>query len=430
MRARITLLRSRRLLGDNKGTVAAVVAVAATALAGVIGLGIEVSSWYMSTRKLQAAADAAAIAAAFEHLKGNDAAIANSALNEARRHGFHGASCAYQSAGADCSIFNPPRSGNYTADDTAFEAEISEPLTRGFSRLFSKEEIRIRSRAVAHAEAGGGNACVLGLDPDDAQTVSLDNNAGIRCGVASNSDSSSSLRLNNNAFVENGYTVVGNISRGNNSRVDGKPQTTGADAVADPYADVDLPATLPGCTAQNGAGSNNITRSFTTVNGYARFCGGWDFKNNVTINLDPGVYIIESKLSIQNNVSINSPSGGVAIVIRGNYPISIKNNAVISLQAPTSGAFQGVAVMGDRTGTPSVTQIFDNNAVLKVTGAIYFPNQILMLENNAISSYCTHLIGRRVTLSNNAVIGNSSCAGSGTRPIEVGSQDVKIRLVE
>jgi hypothetical protein len=39
----------RRFVRDNTGAVAVVVALAATGLAGVMGLGIEVPSWYMAT---------------------------------------------------------------------------------------------------------------------------------------------------------------------------------------------------------------------------------------------------------------------------------------------------------------------------------------------------------------------------------------------
>lgn len=424
-------LSGARLRRDERGVVAIVVALSMTVLIGLVGLGIEVAGWYVAKRKLQAAADSAAIAAASENAKGNSAAVTGAAYIEAQRQGYQGATCSYMAQTSDCTVYSPPTSGGYTGDDTAFEVVLTESLSLAFTSVFTDQPPVIGARAVAHAETTEtpGTACVLGLDTDDNNSVFLDNNAGIRCGVASNSDSASSLRLDNNAFVENGYTVVGAISLGNNATVDGSPQKAGADPVADPYADVAMPA-LPSCTDQDGAGKNNVTRNFTAPGGYVRFCDGWSFENNAVLNLAAGVYIIESQLHLKNNVTVNA-TGGVTIIVKGDYAIDLKNNAVLNITAPTSGDYAGVAIMGDRDGTSSVTQLFDNNAVLHVTGAVYFPNQIVMLENNATTGYCTQLIGRNVRLSNNAVVDNDEpCDGTGVRPISVGTEEIRIRLVE
>src|SRR5882757_9078375 len=54
----------RRLRADERGTVAVIMGVLIVPLVGALGLGFEVSNWYMTTRGMQNAADAAAIAAA------------------------------------------------------------------------------------------------------------------------------------------------------------------------------------------------------------------------------------------------------------------------------------------------------------------------------------------------------------------------------
>src|SRR5260370_9919081 len=53
-----------RLRDDERGTVAIIMGVLMIPLLGALGIGFEVSNWYMITRGMQNAADAAAIAAA------------------------------------------------------------------------------------------------------------------------------------------------------------------------------------------------------------------------------------------------------------------------------------------------------------------------------------------------------------------------------
>src|ERR1700720_2886104 len=54
----------RRLRGDERGAVSVVMGVLMIPLVGALGIGFEVSNWYLKTRGMQNAADAAALAAA------------------------------------------------------------------------------------------------------------------------------------------------------------------------------------------------------------------------------------------------------------------------------------------------------------------------------------------------------------------------------
>jgi hypothetical protein len=182
--------------------------------------------------------------------------------------------------------------------------------------------------------------------------------------------------------------------------------------VQDPYADVQLQSP-PACTGQSGSGSNNVTRNLTP----GHFCSGWDFKNNVTLNLAPGTYYIDSQLSLKNNVVVNA-TGGVTLVVNGDYAIDIANNATINLTAPTSGDYAGMAFFGRRDATSTVLQKFSNNAILNIEGAIYFPNQILEIDNNGTThaNGCTHAVARKIQFMNNAALSNN-CEGTGVKPI-------------
>jgi hypothetical protein len=203
-----------------------------------------------------------------------------------------------------------------------------------------------------------------------------------------------------------------------NAHLLGSPNLSNAPPIPDPYAAADA-GNPPACTAQNGAGTNNGTRTlrpdvYVGGVGYAHFCGGLDFNNNFVVNLEPGVYFIDTRLQIRNNAVINGT--GVTLVINGNYAIDLNNNAIINLTAPTSGPTSGLIFFGSRTGIPTVQQTFSNNTIFNLTGAVYFPNQIINFENNgtmAPTGGCTQVVGRQVRLSNNVNI-RANCNGTGT----------------
>ncbi|MBI5165451.1 MAG: hypothetical protein HY985_16295, partial [Magnetospirillum sp.] len=78
----------RRLAGDERGAVAIVLALSLTVLVGMVALGMETELWFANMRVLQAAADAAAISAAYEAVAGDAADISAAATVDAGRNGF------------------------------------------------------------------------------------------------------------------------------------------------------------------------------------------------------------------------------------------------------------------------------------------------------------------------------------------------------
>lgn len=404
----------RAVSRDQAGVTAVVFALMLPMIVGFMGLGVEVAMWYDGKRTLQTAADAAAMAGTLDRAGGSDAAtITATATREATRNGW---------TAADGTIAVDPA---YAGDNSPVEVSLTRNVSVLFSSIFlGNTDVTLQARAVGRTtttSSGSAVGCVLALDSSATNAIYFKNNAAstnANCIIISNSSASTSLYLENNAYINGPVQVVGNWYLSNNAALNGSPNTAGATATADPYASVPTPtASKPStCTAQSGSGSNNITRNLTP----GRFCNGWDFKNNVTLNLSAGTYYIESQLSIQNNVVINA-TGGVTIALVGNYAMYVKNNATLNITAPTSGTYSGLAFISDSNATSTLTQTFDNNAVLNITGAIYFPNQILELENNASgTSTCTQYIARKISMSNNATIG-STCTGTGTASITTAS---------
>jgi hypothetical protein len=407
-----------RLWRDRRASYSVISALMLPVLTGFAALGTETGLWFYTHQNMQSAADGAAFSAAVARVHGNDATFQNEATAVAARYGFVNGN-----GGTLVNVNRPPASGPNVGNANAVEVVIQQPQQLLLASVFLSAPIMIAARAVANA-TGAAVACIIGLDPTAANTVLINNNATLPdpdCGVASNSSAANGMTVTNNARVYGPTISHGGTSVQVNSMLLGGPNLTNAAPVLDPYADNNPPAPPP-CTAQNGIGTNNGTRTLVpdvTVGGVGmtRFCGGLDFSNNFQATFAPGIYYVDSQLVFGNNAIIRGTN--VTFVVNGNYAISLGNNANIDITAPIEGPTSGILFFGSRTGTPTVQQTFANNTVLNLTGAVYFPNQIVNFNNNgttAPTGGCTQVIGRMVRLANNVNI-RANCNGTGTTAV-------------
>lgn len=433
-----------RLKRDEEGAVAVIVALASMALVGFVALAIDVAAWYNAERRLQTAADAAALAAAFEIAGGKTAAQAAAlAEQEAKKNGFTAGNCAVndQASTEPCLVFNPPVSG-FTTETKAVEVVLRETGQTYFSGMFLDKGPDITSRSIMSGNAGAGTYCVLALDGSAADALLLENNAKVSCGVAANSNNALAIRMENNATVQGNAYAVGTlqmknnavvaedayaqaINKANNAAVKGATVIGSTPALDDPYASFkpsadDLDAGCVDASSNKMSCTNNCTKQLSP----GRYCYGWDVQNNATVTLNSGVYVIESKLVLKNNATIKEVAGGtgVTLIIKGDYAMDVGNNATWDFAAPTSGPYAGIAFHSLKTNNNALVQTFQNNAVLKLTGAVYAPSQKIYFENNASVSQtdCTQIVARLVDIRNNGNFG-AACTGKGTKTIGRGA---------
>jgi hypothetical protein len=402
----------RRLAADEAGVTAVLTGLALTILVGAAGLAVDVGYWQLNQRNMQGAADQAAFAAAHVAANGATSTVATTtAKGVAAQFGFVDGQNS-----VTITVNNPPtQSSCCNGVSTDWEVIVQQTQPMWLTSVFLSSAPVAQARAVANkAGSPSGIACVIALDTTAADALHLNNNASLpstTCGAASNSDAATSLSLSNNAGIAGPVNVVGQYSLSNNASLSGNPVVQDGVPVADPYASLTYPGSFGSCTGQTHAVGNNGALSLTA----GHFCSGISTGNNATITLAAGTYYIDGGMSLGNNVTITGT--GVTIVISDNSAIDFGNNAVISLTAPTAASGQpypGVAFMSLST-TTSVTQTFENNTTLNITGAVYFRNQTLDFRNNGMTGTtgCTQLIARIVKLSNNVNL-DTSCSGVGT----------------
>ena len=469
------------LFRQRRGSVALIFGLASPAIIGTAALGVEVGIWYLDQARMQEVADSAAMAGARELAAGTGMVSAAVTRSGTLNNCTSGSGC---SLGTPTTFTT---SGSSTTNGVQVTASMTvTPLLAGlFVPTNANGSITIAATAKAaftQSASGGSTGCVLGLDSGADYTVALNNNASINCNTVSNSKcqgknsstctldattygsyscsssidpqcgaklssaSTSSLFLSNNASIGANATAAGVIYLNNNASITGT-KLANSTQVADPYRSLSLsvPTATGSPVIAGGNGSTSATAIDISI--AANTCStaaltyannlylhihpgcynGWNLQNNVTVTLYPGTYYIKSQFTVGNNAVVTG-TGGTALIFAGSgsssYAINITNNASLTLVAPSTGSFAGIALMGDPAGTATLVQSFSNNASLNIKGAIYFRNQIIDFENNAASGGscgCTQVIGRRVLLSNNATLG-LNCTGVGVTPIEIGQQ--------
>jgi hypothetical protein len=393
---------------DERGAVAVIVALLLPVLLGMVGLAVELGYWFSEKRELQTAADAGAIGGAFELLNGNNSSISSSASSEATRNG-------YSDANGTITVNTPPTSGSYSGDATAVEVIVTKQLPLLLSALFLGDEITVTARSVARAQTTG-DSCIIALDPTMNGAFYVSGSASLTlsgCGVTVNSNNSTAAEISGSATLATDFlNVVGNYDVSGSGTLNSvAAPAPGSSAVADPYADITVPA-LGSCT-QSGYKSK-AQKTVTLSPG--TYCNGFTVSAQSTVNLNPGTYYINKGL-FKVNGGATLTGSDVTIVLTGSGSdyafMEINGGATVSLSAPTTGDYAGIVVMQDRNALSSGTNKLNGGSTTEFTGVVYFPNQQLEFTGgNQSGGGCTRLIARLLEFKGNSDL-NNQCDGLG-----------------
>lgn len=411
---------------DEKGVTAMLGALVLPVVMGMAGLGVDASSWFMSKRDLQTAADAAALAAAYEIANGSAENAENAAMKEARNNGLA------DNGTLDLSV------SEGEAGSTLISVELSQSAPLWFSKIFV-DSISVGVTAEAeYTEENDGSACILSLDETEDQALKTSGNVEIsmpNCGIAVNSDSDQALYMNGNVNVEvadarihGGYDTVGSVEFTYDSL------RTGANRVEDPYADLDVPPYSECSSAAKRRGTR--VNSDTTLQPGV-YCGGITVTGNNNVTFAPGVYILDGgSFNVTGGGSLSGD--GVSFVMTnspgsGSYGnVDISGGRTVNFSAPEEGEdMEGVVFYQDRNAPETGTNRITGNAEVLIDGAAYFPSQEVTIGGtssiSSSSNPCSRVIGRLVTLHGTPNLSNS-CDGSASRDISMPGTN-SIRLV-
>jgi hypothetical protein len=402
----------RRVRRDEGGATAVITAICLTMLVGFVGLGTEVGMWYAERRAMQTAADAAALGAGFDMFKNGKNSNTTVAAGEAdaARNGFtNGVN------NVTVTINKPPTLGSYAGKSNAVEAILTKQRATLFSSLFTAQSVNIEVRSVATTKFIGVY-CILALAAHENGALLFTGTADVllkNCGINVNSDDAGGALTSKGASVV-GATyadIVGGISQSNNSELNVGKITTGADAIDDPYANLNVP-TGTGCDYTNFKVGPSENKSLSP----GRYCGGILIQG--TAYFSAGKYIIAGgTLDIRSSAHVTSDTvNGITIFLTnngGSYAnVNINGSAGVSLTAATSGDYKGIAIFQDRnapvvnSGSPNT---FNGGSNLNITGAIYIPKQLVVYNGgNTTNGVCTRIVAYMISFAGTSGL-NTDC---------------------
>lgn len=335
------------------------VALAIVVLLGFLGLGVDMGYLRYQKRRMQTAADAAAIAGGAEILYSDitSAAKAASAANN----------FADGTNGVIVTVNHGPAGGPHAGDTNYVEVIVSQNQPTFFMKALNINSVPLSARAVAF---GSSPDCIFALgNSGDAISLSL-SIVTSRCGVIDDANLGGFFALLQ-------ATSIGLVGTDDGFLVGTNPTAaTHIPAASDPFATLAAPA-IGSCTAHPT--QTVITTTMAISPG--TYCGGIKVQPGANVTFNPGLYVLNGGgLNVVGGVVqgtgvtiYNTGSGaGSCTTCYGSVMTQFTSGS--SLSAPTTGTYAGILFFQDRSNTqPANFNVDLSFGTRTLKGAYYFP---------------------------------------------------------
>lgn len=338
-----------------------------TCMLGFVGFATDVGILLREKRNLQTAADSAAIAAALELNYGDMTTAATAAATQ------NGVTVGTN--GGTVTVNTPPAYGAYAGLPGYVEAIVSQRQSTIFMSMFNFASMNVTARAVAY-NGGSSNGCVYVLNGTAPDAMDLQGSFDVsapKCGVVVNSNNTDALQ-----FTGGGGTLtagsVGVVGGDGGQTGDSTPAPVlGIAQQSDPLAYVVAPnpATMTCTTPSGGAMTGTIAPGC-----YSAPSGGSLTISNAT--LSSGTFVFTGNVILSG--SVTTAAGGATLDI-ATGALSEATNTVLDLVAPTSGPYNGIAIMEPAPNTNLMLFDFGSSSGL-IDGIIYAPDAELELHDS------------------------------------------------
>jgi Flp pilus assembly protein TadG len=408
----------RNLLRSGRGSVALATVIALVPLIGVVALGAEAGSWYVTHQHAQNAADSAAMSGAL--------AIANSDAQPdfGTLNGFSSKVTMSQGSYSTGSGFQPAG-----VPANAVQAVVTQCQPQALSLVLytgscngTAKSVMIQAQAVASVVTPAKLPCALALTgPITFQDAAVQVNAP-DCGLASNGTPIGiDFKNTPKTFNVGSLSTAGGCSGSYCSSVS-PPVMTYAPPVTNPFAGLTNALTSPSTLTLSPCKSP--PQSYATG-----LCANDNMTvNSATLITVSGVYFFSNGLSLGGKGSLATAPGVSAtiIIIPNANPakasLKMAGGSSINVTAPTTapspsalpsqlGSVANLLVdmaIFDPETSPQIT----GGALMKGSGVFYLPNaNPLNYQGDAssASSTCTEIIAASIQFSGTPNLNNSGC---------------------
>ena len=423
----------------RRGFVLVATTITMSVLLVFVGLAIDVGYLQWQRLRAQTAADAAAVGAVVELRNGSGTStIVAAGQADAALNGFTNGS-----SGTTITVNKPPLTGSLTGNNNAVEVIVKQVIPTYFMSIIGQTQATIGARAVSVLGSGAGGGCVYTLNQTASRAFQINggNSTYFSCGLSVNSNSSTALHMEGSAilYMKNGagVGVNGGTDLTGQTKILNSPGNTPVTVqkvsqFSDPLANVAAPSTS-GMTVRSNSNKYydmNAKPSGNTIQPGV-YCGGLTIGNTggATFTLAAGVYVMagggftfnSQAIITGSGVTIYNTSGansGVSGCNSGYQPFNIDGQANVTLNAPTSGALEGIAIFEDRNISDSRNNQIVGGATTVINGAIYLPHSPLLFSGNNSSGGYTILVADTITINGNSTINNNYSALQDGSPIK------------
>ena len=404
-----------------RGQVLAMGAFSLIALCALVGLAADTGYFFESRRRIQTAADAAALAGAEQLRRAGTTQPVTAANSSATANGFtNGAS------GTTVAVHNPPQSGYYTADTSYVEAIITQDRPTLFMGILGLSTGRASARAVAGAQ--DLPSCIYALSPTGTG-LSINGSGSTlsaACGIVVDSSASSALNAGSGSVFGTSVTVTGNIG-GSCNTTDPAGCRTGIPPQPDPLATRADPQFSSSC---DYVGTKIIGGTVSINPGV--YCNGIAITSGAVVTFQPGVYILMGGgLTVGGNSTLHGSGVTFYNTAQGRYSyaaVSIAGGTLGFLYAPTSGPMEGMLFFQDRTITPKSSasnNIIAGGSGLNLEGIFYFPTTNLSFTGGG-----SYSVNYTILVASTLTIGGNSALSANFSSLTSGNPVKKVTLAE
>ncbi len=372
---------------DESGQMLVVTALSLTVLMGFLAVAIDVGLMFRARRTMQIAADAAAMAGATQLFYGPASQVQSAAYAAAKINGVD-----HTVAGNTVRVSTPPADGPNTGCLSCVEVQVGTPNPTFFMGLITgSTSLTVAARAVAGAPSTG-QACVYIMSPSAQKALQIHGSGAILmqdCGVYVNSNASNALCVTGSASKSTfpWIEVVG--SQPSNGNCGGNlNQTSSIDlnsaVQSNPLGNITGP--VPDANGNCSGTGTTTDKTTTLINGSYNSTGGGTvcFTKAIELasgaSLGDGLYVFENGLTIDSGtVTVGTTTNGATLdVYGGTYNQSTSSS--LTIYAPTSGTYNGIAVMQPASNTNDMQVSFGSSTAV-FDGMIYAPGAYVTLHD-------------------------------------------------
>jgi hypothetical protein len=421
-------------------------------LIGVVALGAEAGSWYVTKQRAQNAADVAAYSGGLWlacslaqqtgvttcadtqslDYRGKEFAAQNAFCNTGDTTTYPGSRCATLPSGISQTVTIT------TPSATRVQATVSQQQPAYLATVLGLSTVNIVATAIAEVDIPKQNLpCVLALhDPITFQgspTLSSPN-----CGIASNSTAANSIGFVGNHGIE---LNAPSYTSGNCSQTGGNQcnnVNTYQQPITDPLSGLNAPISSLKTTDFSDGACQQPPSTITPLPAYGApkncYYDGFSFQNNQTYTLNGVYFFADGPISIQGNTTITGTAtlillppkfvgpkdNGASLNITGNPTIQISApSSVSSTQVPAPLASSTVLklmidlLIYDPEPNSKKGVNISGNSSSYFNGTVYVPNADVTYGGNSSASApvpgCYQVIAYGVTFSGNTNLDEKKC---------------------